>query len=58
MDLQKDELIELRFKLIEFSIAVSREENSVISLIETWLHSHISDAELFNRIYQIYRKDR
>ena len=47
---------ELRSKLIKFFIAVSRQEYSVITLIETWLHSHIPNAELFNRNCQIYRK--
>ena len=44
----------LRSKLNEFFI-VSQEDYSVITLTETWLHSHISDAELFNGNYQIYR---
>ena len=48
----------LRSKLSEFFIVVSQEEYSVITSTETWLHSHISDAELFNGNYQIYRKDR
>ena len=48
----------LRSILSEFFIAVSQEKYSVIILTETWLHRHISNAELFNGNYQIYRKDR
>ena len=47
----------LHSKLSEFFIAISQEEYSVMTLTGTWLYSQLSNAQLFNRNYQIYRKD-
>lgn len=34
------------------------EEYEIVCLTETWLHCNISDSEIFNNNYNIYRKDR
>lgn len=48
----------LRTKTIEFYNAVTDNSYAVIALTETWLCDSISNTELFDASYVVYRKDR
>ena len=45
-------------KLRDFSFILAKKLHDIICITETWLNSNVSDAELSNSDYTMYRKDR
>lgn len=48
----------LRSKTHEFKINVTNVDSDIILVNESWLNNTVSDAELFDSGYTVYRRDR
>lgn len=48
----------LRTKLNEVYLEILNNDFDVIILTETWLNDSISDAEIFDSRYNVFRRDR